>query len=152
MTKPKFCPFCMSGDLSPAVDGHIEMGEWDGKSFESEGSADGWRCNTCGDEFWVNGPTMPSVPCADTPVEEEKKLPLNLKSIIYDLRGPCGNAHAVKGAVCDVLNKIDPALTINYLKRLDNEPLKTYENLIHISREFVEFNWIGLPEGESDVY
>ncbi|CCG43346.1 hypothetical protein [Magnetospirillum molischianum] len=60
MGKPRFCPYCMSGDIKDGTGAFLEMGEYLNGRFESEGDADGFVCDTCGGEFWVNGPNMPT--------------------------------------------------------------------------------------------
>lgn len=55
----KFCPSCGGPVSEETVGAFVEIGEWDGRSHESEGDARGWRCDACGAEFWTDGPTIP---------------------------------------------------------------------------------------------
>lgn len=55
------CPYCGAGETNHVhVDTFIEMGEYNGKSYESEGGVESFRCRNCKGEFWVNGPGIPS--------------------------------------------------------------------------------------------
>lgn len=145
MSKVQFCPYCMSGDLKEGTGGFIEMGSFEGSNYQAEGNADGYSCNSCGGQFWANGPDMPLASEADE--SDDTGLPVNMKDRLYDLRGPAGNAFAIRGNVEEVLKKVNPEWAKEYNRRLDENPEKTWENLIRVSREFVEFNWIGLPTG-----
>lgn len=56
--KVTFCPYCGSQEITEGVGAFLEMGDFDGKQYESEGDADGVLCLSCNGEFWVNGPAM----------------------------------------------------------------------------------------------
>lgn len=55
----KFCPTCGGQNTHETEGAFIEIGEWDGKGYASEGGANGWRCAACGAEFWTDGPSIP---------------------------------------------------------------------------------------------
>ena len=46
------CPQC-GGSVEPAKEGFIEVGEYDGKSYEYEGSVGGFLCLNCNLAFWI---------------------------------------------------------------------------------------------------
>lgn len=60
MNDVRFCPYCGSKELKEVEGAFLEIGEYDGSSYRSEGHADGYECVACYGEFWVNGPNIPS--------------------------------------------------------------------------------------------
>jgi len=53
-----FCTACGSTDTEHVCGVFVEIGEYEGSSYESEGDADGMRCTACGNEFIINGPGL----------------------------------------------------------------------------------------------
>lgn len=55
-----YCPRCghRSADECKAGNAFLEIGIFDGKSYEAEGSAQGFKCSVCAYEFWVRGPAF----------------------------------------------------------------------------------------------
>lgn len=49
------CPSCGSIDVEEREDrgGFLEIGEWNGKTYDDEFNVDGYRCRVCDQEFWV---------------------------------------------------------------------------------------------------
>jgi len=50
-----FCPKCGKKNLGRSDTGWVEIGEWDGYQYEREFYVDGYRCRSCGVEFFVPG-------------------------------------------------------------------------------------------------
>lgn len=49
---PNFCPHCGAAATLKSVDTvHCEQGDWDGKSYEGEGSASQYACSRCNGQF-----------------------------------------------------------------------------------------------------
>lgn len=61
-----------------------------------------------------------------------------MKDRLYDLRAQPGTP--VPSAQRRELEEVNPEWAKEYNRRLDENPEKTWENLIRVSREFVEFN------------
>lgn len=43
MPEPKYCPFC-GAPVALDTGGYLEIGEWNGDSYDFEGYVDGYRC------------------------------------------------------------------------------------------------------------
>lgn len=42
-----YCTVCGAFSMTPYGGGYVEVGEWDGKSHQVEGQAEGWECQSC---------------------------------------------------------------------------------------------------------
>jgi len=49
------CPKCGRKNLRRSDTGWVEIGEWNGKQYDREFYVDGYRCRSCGVEFFVPG-------------------------------------------------------------------------------------------------
>lgn len=48
----RHCPKCCATNISEKPGGHIEIGQWDGRSYEREEFVEGFECKDCGQEWW----------------------------------------------------------------------------------------------------
>lgn len=54
MDHPEFCPYCGKREVVPdECSAFVEMGEWDGNTYEVEGDAQTMKCQACGRHFAV---------------------------------------------------------------------------------------------------
>lgn len=46
------CPKCGAANISEECGGYIEIGQWNGSSYEREMFVEGFKCEDCGQEWW----------------------------------------------------------------------------------------------------